>query len=742
MDRRSFLRATLVSAGSVALGIGCGDDEANPADATDAGTDTGVDLGSDVDAGPSLLPGEQFFPQSIASGDPRDSSVVLWTRVEDSAQDGDITLSLQLALDEAFTSRVTLDGSDAVDVVAEASFGHCAKVKLTDLDAATTYYYRFVHTVDGDLYVSRIGRTRTAPAPDADVEVNFAFLSCQDYSGNYYNALKRLAHEDVDFVVHLGDYVYETSADPLFQDSTPERSMVFSDESGAIPFNEGTDEEFFAASSLSNYRDLYRTYRADRDLQRIHERYPMIAVWDDHEFSDDCFGATATYFDGAADEHDIARRKRANQAWFEYMPVDYGDDDFRYDPEADYPEDITIYRDFRFGRHLHLVMTDLRSYRVDHIVPEDAFPGSIILTESDLETMVGEVPDEAGHYVDVGDYADGLYQTALQGAATAVGYAVEQVTGDVLVAYINQVVEGINAGGGEAIPLIEGDALTDLPRGFAFAHLGKRTPSTIIGTRYLGVDAVFRLYAAKRWAESDGESEQVLGETQENWFLDTIQNSTGTWKVWGNEYALSQRLVDLSSFVTLPEEFRTVFRLSLEDWDGLPNRRQALIETLADVGNVVSIAGDIHAFFASTPWLDSDHAKKIVEFVGGAVSSSTYEVLLARNAAADPTLRAAGAAGLALLAGGMLQEGPNPGLAYADLSSHGFVRVTVSESTLEATMFAIPRNLVTAPLEDDAVLGAFGEIRFKVDSGSPELWKDIDGTWHRWDPETLAWVTG
>ena len=751
MDRRSFLRTTLVTAGGVALGA-CGDDD-------DPVADTGVDAGggdADVtpdsmgdatpDAGPTYESGEAFFPQSLASGDPKDSSVILWTRVEDEASsDADVDLVLHVALDEAFTSRIDLDGSPDLTVTAEAAFDHCVKIRLTNLDSATTYYYRFIHTSDDVEYASNTGRTKTAPAPDADVDVTFAFVSCQDYNGRYYNSYKQLLTMEVDFVVHLGDYVYETTGDPGFQTTTGRR-VVFSDTEGAIGFHVGTEEEYFAAKSLSNYRELYKTYRSDSELQKVHELYPMICIWDDHEFSDDSHGASGTYFDGAADELDVDRKQNANKAWFEYMPVDYRDgDDFRYDPEVSFPDDMTIYRDIEYGANLHLVMTDLRTYRADHVVPEDVFPGTVALTSEELTSMVGAVPESAPGYVDIATFQDGLYQTILQGAAEAAEYDAANVTGLISVDFINQVVTGVNEADpdGDQIPLLEGDAIADLPRGFAFMHFLKIDQYGQLGSRYLCIKDTWALYAAKRWAETSGASEAAMGDDQEAWFLDTIEDSTKTWKVWGNEFCLIPKAVDLTAIDFLPAVFQQKFILSAEDWDGMPNRRDLLLTRLAEVDNVVAITGDIHAFFAGTPWVSTDNSKKIVEFVTSAISSGTYQELLTRTAVSNPTLRDAGAAGLAAGAGQFLTDSiarPNPNLGYADIASHGFSIVRVSASTMEVEHHAIASRFATRDMDPGELAEEFEVERFKVDAGSSELHRMIDDEWKRWDAEEFDWV--
>ena len=741
MDRRTFLKATIATAGGVALGIGCSDEN-------ETTNDTGVDPGSSIDLGSeTLLPGEAFFPQSVASGDPTPSSVILWARVEDPEQaDVDVPLALQVALDADFTRPVELDGATNLTVIAEAGFDHCAKVKVTGLTAGTYFYYRFIHASGEEKYVSRVGRAKTAPAPDADVPVSFGIAYGQDYNGKYYNTYKRLLKEDLDFVVHLGDYVYETTGDPQFQERQPDRVVTFEDEAGAIIFHEGEETEYFGAKSLSNYRDLYKIFRSDGDLQRVHELFPMIIIWDDHEFSDDCWGATATYFDGQVDEHDVARRKAANQAWFEYMPVDYRDNEaFRYDPSVDYPDDITIYRDFEFGSHLHLVMTDLRTYRADHLIPEDAFPGAVAMTKDELITAEGAVPDFALPYIDIETYAGGVYKTALDAAATEVGYAAEKVTGNIAVSYVNKIVEQINEAntGGDEIPLIAEEDQADLPRGLAFLNFMKISPYGQIGSRYFCIKDAFQIYAQYRFTQSDGETEAGMGADQQQWFLETMRNSSKTWKVWGSEFCLLPRYVDLSTMQMLPDDFRNVFQLSAEDWDGMPNRRDELLRELAALGNVVAASGDIHASFVGTPWVSDDHSKKIPEFVPSAISSGTYQSMLANAAASDPALREAGAVALAVAAAEFIGDPevrPNPHLGYLDVSRHGFGIMRATSDGLYFDLYLIDSSQALAPLSDDELDSKFSIEQFKVDDGSAEIYRKIDGAWLRWDPDEFDWV--
>lgn len=122
------------------------------------------------------------------------------------------------------------------------------------------------------------------------------------------------------------------------------------------------------AVTLADYRSLYRTYRGDARLQQVHTRFPMVAIWDDHEFSDDAWQDHDTYTN--VNRQDTPRRRAANQAWVEYMPVDFGDVSFD-SANAAY-DNLRLYRDFRFGTLAHLVMTDERLYRDDHVVSEAA----------------------------------------------------------------------------------------------------------------------------------------------------------------------------------------------------------------------------------------------------------------------------------------------------------------------------------------------------------------------------------
>ena len=724
LGRRAFLRATLVTLvtasatlSTAGVGSGCAHD--------------------DGDDGP-LLDGADYFPQSVASGDPRAASVILWTRVEDSElADNDAELELELATDADFTTLVEVEGETRTTIPAQAQFDRCAKAKVRGLEPARTYYYRFIHTRADGRYVSPVGRTKTAPAADSDVKLRFAYASCQDFNGRYYNSWAQMSTMELDFIIHLGDYIYETTGDPTFQ-ATSGRASSFSDKAGAIGFNVGTDKEYYAASSLSNYRELYRTYRSDPSLRKIHETVPMICIWDDHEFTDDAHGAVSTYYDGRKDETDPDRRRRANQVWFEYMPVDFQTEDFEYDPAQPFPGDIQIYRDFTFGKHVRLVMTDLRSYRSDHLIPEQAFPGTVVLTQAELMAELGELPATAGPYLDIDTFAKGAYKAVLVGAASELDLNPEDITGNLDDVHVNTLIDTLDNPG---VAVISDVDLMTLERGFSYRHLGKLGNYASIGARYLVIKDTFDIWATINYKKSGGKSQEVMGAEQQQWFLSTMKGAKETWKLWGNEYCLMPLVIDLTNFPIEP--FNQKFYMNADQWDGMRDRRNEILGELSQLSNVVALTGDIHAFYAGLPGTNDDPDKRIVELVASGISSGTFATQLVLQVAADPTLSAT--PGAADLAGNIDQlfrgTGTNRHLAHADSVRNGFVSVEIDGTELVASFHAIEEANIFMDLTASADLASKFEItRFKVEVGKADLLKEINGAWKRWDPATNDYV--
>jgi len=600
--------------------------------------------------------GSEYFPQSVASGDPTADSVVLWTRVVGPNGGIPTRVNLTVATDMAMTDVVVFR---VIDV--DTEYDGVVKVKVDGLMPYHDYWYQF--TLPGKS-TSPVGRTRTAPMPDSAQPVRFAIVYCQDYIGRYYNTyLKMLLDhdEDIDFIVHLGDYVYETTGDPTFQDPTSERKIEFEDIDGAIPL--GSEENrFYAAASLSNYRDLYRTYRSDPVLQQVHERWPMLVTWDDHEFSDDAWGATATYTDGREDEYDVERKQNAEWAFYEWVPIDAGlGDDGELDIGADdlYPNAM-IYRDLLYGSNLHLVLTDLRSFRPDHLIPEDAFPGSIATDEPTLAAMVGEawpaVRDNFDPYVDMGLLGLSLpilQQTSSLIAAnlymmenpaldfvTAVRLGEAAMSGNVSATFVNLLYQAAGLP-----PPFAADVLAALPRGISFLIMGKTSIYSFGGSRVQVIKDTFDLFAAARYLETGGAAQEAYGPTQNAWLQGSLLMSPATWKVLGNSFMMTPLVIDFTNPLIaemLPEEFpdelRTRLLVNAEDFNGLPQKRMELIGSgdipgLLDlVDNAVVISGDIHATFVT------DHLDGVYEFTPPAISSGTSAEQVLRFILAHPIL--------------------------------------------------------------------------------------------------------
>ena len=203
------------------------------------------------------------FTLGVASGSPREDSVVLWTRLAPRPLEGGgmpdspVTVDWQIAEDEKF-ARLAAQGT----VQASPALAHAVHVEAKGLRPGRHYWYRF----RAGNALSPIGRTRTAPAVNGTPsQFRFAFASCQQYEQGYFAAYRDMAMRDLDLVVHLGDYIYEKSWGSR---------LVRRHEVG-IP------------TTLSEFRDRYALYKLDPDLQAAHAACPWLAIWDDHEVADD-----------------------------------------------------------------------------------------------------------------------------------------------------------------------------------------------------------------------------------------------------------------------------------------------------------------------------------------------------------------------------------------------------------------------------------------------------------------------
>lgn len=236
------------------------------------------------------------FTHAVASGEPQSSSVLLWTRYVASKE---TTLTWQVSPREDFADIVS-EG----EVVASPARDFCAKVIAKGLAADTWFFYRFM-SPEGTM--SPVGRTRTLPqGPTSNFRM--AVFSCANFGFGYFNAYAHAAEtNDVDLAVHLGDYIYEYGGDtyPSEDQRHPNRSVA---PGGEI-------------IALADYRQRYASYRADPDLQRLHQVLPMIAVWDDHESTNDSWRDGAQNHQSETEGDWETRKAIAKQVYREWMPV-------------------------------------------------------------------------------------------------------------------------------------------------------------------------------------------------------------------------------------------------------------------------------------------------------------------------------------------------------------------------------------------------------------------------------------
>lgn len=412
MKRRDFLRmGSFMTVSVAALGItACGSSDDNTDDGSIAPNPVRPDA-------PVPAAGSSFnfrFPQSVATGDPRPDSVVFWTRVVPvhltDTQNATVDVALQLRVTEADNSAnlgitaASLAGTPIADVKVSAyvDFDGTIRHKMTDLSANKVYYYQFVvlDSAGTEIGKSNIGRTKTAPAASSTADVKFAFMSCQDWDANHWGAFTQIVADDgagstpsLDFIVHLGDYIYETS------------HVTPSGEHAALTLPSGNT----VATTTDDYRFLYKSYRTDIRLQAVHERFPVVAIWDDHEFSDDCWQSSATYDN--ANTPDKPRRRSANQAWFEYTPADvvFSENDPGF-------QNIKIYRDLKFGKVVHLVMTDERLYRADHMIPETTINNGVELGRINSRYLAPEASYKMVEAIKTHGWPDPLQTVSILGA--------------------------------------------------------------------------------------------------------------------------------------------------------------------------------------------------------------------------------------------------------------------------------------------------------------------------------------
>ena len=640
-----------------------------------------------------------LYPQGVASGDPTSQSVILWTRRAPLAGKAAAKLTLEVAEDEGFRRVVA---SAAITPRAENDW--TVRVLAAGLKPARTYWYRFT---DAFGHGSRIGRTRTAPADDDSRAISFAFVSCQNQNVGANNAYRRMIYEDarkpeaeqLGFVLHLGDFIYELV---WYPEDRP-KGYYARKIRELVRYPKGMKiADYHVPVDLNDYRAVWRAYLADPDLADARARWPFICVWDNHEFSWKGFQGLTD--DGKGVVGAQTRKVAAAQAWFEYQPARVakrGDPDWnRFEAPSvadsavtDFDEDglgieinnraaihaLRLYRSLRWGKNVDLILTDNRSFRSYPAWNEDA-AGAF-----DNEDFLGAFPLEALEILDAGKtYNDGKPPDVIRF-------------------------------GEKIIPNFRKD----------------KGPQT------------------------------MLGRAQKAWFLERLRGSNAPWKVWGNSMGSLDARLDLKNlpekFGRWPG--RDYGLLTIDDWSGYRSELGDILDFVKanNITGVVSVCGDRHSFFAgllSKALPPEKYEPLAVEFVGASVSSpgpceafeakvsddDKLHALLVRRpkgAAAEPMVNFSVMHGVRAsltydssgdLAAAHAQSNPEmaPHLAFVDMGGHGYSVVRATSGMLEAEFVCIP-----PPAE-----------RSTRDDGGPLLYRIIHRAklWNAGDRPTLEQI--
>lgn len=282
------------------------------------------------------------FDHGVASGDPLDDRVILWTRVTPTdtlpRQLDAVTVRVDVARNRDLSGRVA---SYNVTTGPERDF--CVKVDATGLEPDTWYYFQF--SVGNQR--SPVGRTRTFPSAGSFTDrARFAVVSCSNFAYGLFSVYRAVSQQaDLDFILHLGDYIYEYGPG----------------EYGGFPGREPLPPHEITV--LDDYRQRHAQYKTDANLQSVHQQFPMICIWDDHESANDSYRDGAENHSEATEGAWARRRTEAVQAYFEWLPV------------RETPSDAQrLWRRFAFGDLIDLFMLDTRLEGRDQQVASPADP--------------------------------------------------------------------------------------------------------------------------------------------------------------------------------------------------------------------------------------------------------------------------------------------------------------------------------------------------------------------------------
>jgi alkaline phosphatase D len=633
----------------------------------------------------------ELFPEGVASGDPAPDSIILWTR-RPYEGGGKRMLVAEIATDPDFRHVVA---TAPAPVLPESDW--TCRVLVGNLKPSRVYWYRFS---DSDGNGSRIGRTITAPRPRDTRPVNFAFVSCQDVNEGKLNAYRRMIFEDeraapneqLGFVLHLGDFIYEVVQYPEEVKTRYDRTIY---EVARLPAEPDSFKvsNFHVPLTVEGYRAIYKGYLHDPDLQDARARWPFVCIWDNHEFS--WQGRQSIVQAGGPPQPGQTVKVAANQAWFEYIPArvtapsgslaefgppavknveikQWDKNDLGLEPNnLTAIRSLIAYRTLRYGRHLDLIITDQYSFK-----GADA---------SDDES-IGKIFDPAF----AGAFSEPA-MIALDAGRTA-------------------------NGGNPPATLSFRDATIPNPR-------------------------------------KDMEPRTILGAEQKAWFKDQLKRSTATWKIWANSLGALDIRIDPehipASMVEKKWPADTFGILRTDEWGAAYHERGEIYDLIRDakITGFGIVSGDRHSFwagYAAAKLPPNKYEPVGVSFVGGSLVSPgamegfehgfkkdrtmrplyvadrpdgtfawTYNLLLKHGVRS--ALEYARSFDLAR-ARALSNPALSPHIEFIDAGGHGYATVRLSKDEMRTEFVCIPRPVTRNSSPDG------GPLRYRV-MHSAKLWK-------------------
>ena len=629
------------------------------------------------------------FPEGVASGDPDPHSIILWTRRPYDGGDRRL-LTVEVAEDEAFERVVS---HSRTPVLANADW--TARVLVGGLKPGRIYWYRFT---DADGNGSRIGRTITAPLDGDPRAVNFAFVSCQSVNEGKLNGYRRMIFEDeraapaeqLGFVLHLGDFIYEVVQYPEEGKTRYDRTIY---EVARIPDGGATGKLHYPLT-VEGYRAVYKGYLADPDLQDARARWPFICIWDNHEFS--WQGRQSIVQAGGEPQPGQTVKVAANQAWFEYIPArvsapsgslaEFGPpavnnvkiDKWDANGLGLEPNNLTAirsliaYRSLRYGKHLDLLITDQHSF-------------------------CGDDPTDA-------EGVGNIYDPKFNG-------------------------------------MFSEEAMIALDAGRAYD--GGKPPAELH----------FRNARIPN-PRKDRPPRTILGAEQKAWFKARLRKSTATWKIWGNSYGALDSRADPQNLPAgmseQPWPSDTYAQFGSNDYGSAYSERREIYDLVRDarITGFAIVSGDRHSFWAGYAVAELPPRKFEpvgLSFVGGSMTSPGAMESFEHRLPKDLPIRALFLAdrpdgrkpdwtyNMLLRHGvrscleyaksfdlGRARQLSNPELAphleFVDMGGHGYAKVRLSADEMRTEFVCIPRPVTRSGRPDG------GPLRYRV-VHSARLWR-------------------